>query len=60
MLGKVMLEIREEENLMVMLDGDLNGNVGEEIDGFDGVHEGKGYGNRNVEEEMLAGIWTGT
>ena len=55
-----MLEIREEENLMVMLDGDLNGNVGEEIDGFDGVHEGKGYGNRNVEEEMLAGIWTGT
>ena len=32
MLGKVMLEIGEKE--MVMLGGDLNGHVGEDIDGL--------------------------
>ena len=34
-LGQVMLEIGEKE--MVMLGGDLNGHVGDDLDGFDGV-----------------------
>jgi hypothetical protein len=33
--------------------GDLNGHVGAEADGFEGVHGGKGYGVRNVEGEMF-------
>ena len=50
-LGKVLLDIPEKE--MVMLGGDLNGHVGEDKDGFEGVHGGKGYGNRNEEGEMI-------
>ena len=43
-LGKVMLEISEKE--MVMLGGNLNGHVGEDINGFDSFHGGKGIGKR--------------
>ena len=31
----------------------MNGHVGEKVDGFEGVHGGKGYGVRNMEGEML-------
>ena len=36
--------------------GDMNGHVGAEADGFEGVHGGKGFGVRNVEGEMLLEI----
>ena len=32
---------------------DININVGRHIDGFDGVHEGYGVGQRNLEGRML-------
>jgi len=51
LLGKVLKEVREHEKLIVC--GDLNGHVGAEADGFEGVHGGKGFGVRNVEGEML-------
>ena len=31
----------------------MNGHVGSEIDGFEGVHGGFGFGKRNVESEMI-------
>ena len=33
--------------------GDFNGHVGEEIEGFEGVHGGNGIGQRNAEGRML-------
>ena len=33
--------------------GDFNGHVGEEIEGFEGVHGGNGKGQRNAEGRML-------
>ena len=33
--------------------GILNGHVGAEVDGFEGVHGGYGFGRRNVDGEML-------
>ena len=33
--------------------GDMNGHVGSGADGFEGVHEGNGFGIRNPEGEML-------
>ena len=33
----------------VVLLGDLNGHVGAEADGYEGIHGGFGYGDRNVE-----------
>ena len=33
--------------------GDMNGHVGAEVDGFEGVHGGYGFGRRNVDGEML-------
>ena len=32
---------------MLLLGGDLNGHVGEQSDGFEGIHGGHGYGDRN-------------
>ena len=32
--------------------GDISGHVGRHIDGFDGVHEGYGAGQRNLEGIM--------
>ena len=37
----------------IMLGGDLNGHVGKESDGYEGVHGGKGYGVRNAEGERI-------
>ena len=33
--------------------GDFNGDVGEKIEGFEGVHGGNGIGKRNAEGRML-------
>ena len=33
----------------IMLGGDLNGHVGKESDGYEGVHGGQGYGMINAE-----------
>ena len=33
--------------------GDFNGRVGEEIEGFEGVHGGNGIGQKNAEGRML-------
>ena len=51
LLGKVLKEVGTDEKLIVC--GDLNGHVGAEADGFEGVHGGNGFGARNVEGEML-------
>ena len=37
----------------VMCLGDFNGHIGRRIDGFSGVHEGYGVGQRNLEGRML-------
>ena len=36
-----------------MVGGDLNGHVGRSIDGFEGIHEGYGYGVRNGDGERI-------
>jgi hypothetical protein len=51
LLGSVIAGISAGERLVVC--GDMNGHVGAKSDGFEGVHGGMGYGNRNVEGEML-------
>ena len=38
---------------MVLGMGDFNGHVGKRIDGFESIHGGNGFGERNVEGEML-------
>src|SRR6059036_3977231 len=50
-LSKMVDEIGQEE--FVMIGGDMNGHVGEKVDGYEGVHGGKGFGVRNAEGEML-------
>ena len=51
MLGEVVSRIDSSEKLLIC--EDLNGHVGSEIDGFEGVHGGFGFGKRNVEGEMI-------
>ena len=47
-------ELAVRSNAEMVLDlGDFNGHVGKLIEGFDGIHEGNGFGERNVEGEML-------
>ena len=36
-----------------MIGGDLNGHVGAESSGYEDVHGGFGFGDRNVEGEMI-------
>ena len=50
-MNKTVSEISKSERLIVC--GDMNGHVGEKADGFEGVHGGYGFGDRNVEGEML-------
>src|SRR5207247_6065669 len=50
-ISKMVDEIGQEE--FVVIGGDMNGHVGEKVDGYEGVHGGKGYGVRNTEGEML-------
>ena len=33
--------------------GDLNGHVGRDVDGYEGVHGGNGFGDRNAEGEAI-------
>ena len=51
MLGEVVSGIDSGERLLIC--GDLNGHVGSEIDGFESVHGGFGFGKRIVEGEMI-------
>ena len=52
MLGEVVSGIDSSEKLLIC--GGLNGHVvGSEIDSFEGVHGGFGFGKRNVEGEMI-------
>jgi len=51
LMGKTLSAISDNERLVVC--GDMNGHVGEKADGFESVHGGLGYGERNVEGEML-------
>ena len=44
-------EVKESEVLVI--GGDLNGHVGKDCDGYDGVHGGHGYGERNEEEKKI-------
>ena len=46
-----MSGIDSGERLLIY--GDLNGHVGSEIDGFEGVHGGFGFGKQKVEGEMI-------
>ena len=50
-MTKLLSEIKKEE--IIFVDGDMNGHVGIETDGFEGIHDGNGYGKRNKEGEML-------
>ena len=51
MLREVVSGIDSDERMLIC--GDLNGHVGSEIDGFESVHGGFGFGKRNVEGEMI-------
>ena len=50
-LGKILCGNDVGERLLIC--GDMNGHVGAEVDGFEGVHGGYGFGRRNVDGEML-------
>jgi hypothetical protein len=50
-LLKTVSSIDARERLVVC--GDFNGHVGAEVDGFEGIHGGHGFGSRNTEGEML-------
>src|SRR6267154_1283405 len=50
-LSKIVDEIGQDE--FVVIGGDMNGHVGAKSDGYEGVHGGKGYDERNTEGEML-------
>src|SRR6185436_3405707 len=51
LLGKTLVNLGTDEKLLLL--GDFNGHVGERVDGFEGVHGGKGFGDRNLEGEMV-------
>jgi hypothetical protein len=51
MLSTTVAAIRTDEKLIVC--GDMNGHVGQNAEGFEEVHGGNGYGDRNLEGEML-------
>ena len=44
---------RLSENEIVFLGGDLKGHVGRSSNGYEGVHDGFGYGSRNQESERI-------
>jgi len=41
------------QNEMVMLAGDMNGHVGSSNVGYDGMHGGTGYGDRNADGSRI-------
>jgi hypothetical protein len=52
-LGKSLHDLGNRNGEMAVVCGDFNGHVGEDIEGYEGVHGGKGFGKRNLEGEML-------
>ena len=50
-MTKLLLEIKNDE--IIFVGDDMNGHVGIETDGFEGIYGGNGYGKRNKEREML-------
>ena len=38
---------------MVIVGGDLNGHIGRKSDGFESIHGGVGYGDRNKDGEKI-------
>lgn len=46
------LDVHSEGELVLCV-GDFNGHVGKRFDGFEGVHGGNGFGERNLEGRML-------
>ena len=38
---------------LIVVGGDLNGHVGTNVDGYDGVHSGYGFGERNADGERM-------
>jgi len=50
-LRQVVASISVDE--AIWIGGDLNGHVGRTADGYEGVHGGFGYGNRNLEGDLI-------
>jgi hypothetical protein len=46
-LVEICMEISDKE--MIMIGGDLNGHVGDRMEGYEGVHGDYGFGSRNEE-----------
>jgi len=38
---------------LIVVGGDLNGHIGTNVDGYDGVHGGHGFGERNADGERI-------
>ena len=49
----ISLTSKVGDNEFLIIGGDLNGHVGKDADGYQGIHGGYGYGNRNVEGERI-------
>ena len=49
----VFLFSKVGENELVILSGDLNRHVEKDVNGYDGIHGGFGYGVRNLEGERI-------
>jgi len=47
------------QNEMVVLAGDMNGHVGSNNVGYDGMHGGFGYGDRNADGSRMLGFTEG-
>ena len=45
-------EVENANEVLICL-GDLNGHIGKEVDGFEGLHGGFGIGKRNLEGKLL-------
>jgi hypothetical protein len=52
-LGKTLTDLGGRNGEIAVICGDFNGHVGERIEGYEGIHGGKGFGKRNPEGEML-------
>ena len=52
-LAKIVGDLGNKRGEMTVICGDFNGHVGEKVEGYVGVHGGKGFGSRNAEGEML-------
>jgi len=50
-LRQMVAGISDDETIWI--GGDLNGHVGRKADGYEGVHGGFGYGNRNLEGDLI-------